>query len=387
MVTLAANRDDERAFWQEAMLFAVLTLLGVGLVMSLSLDGPVRGLWPALSGRAGRLLIGLLGYFLVRRLTAERLRPMVLPLFVFVLGLCLMPRLLGVGTKGACRWIPLGSLSFQPVELLKVVCVLAMAEMLERRRPQLTSFWHGVLPVVCVPAAAAAVLLLQPDVGHAFFVMGICGVLLLVGGVSFLHCTALSLTGAVALAGALSMFGHTRARLAEFRSGEPGHQISRGLWAFAEGGVGGVGPGESWLKLGYLPEARNDFILAIVGNELGLVGSVIVVGMFVLFAVAALRMVRRAPTRWSLLAGLGLTLTIVLQACLNVLGVTHTIPEKGIDLPFLSSGGTNLVFALVSVGMLVGVTGGGATSAAGGAEIGPSVREAVRVAAGRVRVR
>ncbi|MAE77626.1 MAG: stage V sporulation protein E [Planctomycetes bacterium] len=342
-------------FWREAIMFATIALLGLGFVMALSLDGPVRGVVPALSARATRLLFAMAAFCIGFYLRLDRLRQWVLPLYISALFLCLVPRALGDDTNGAYRWINVGAESFQPVELLKVLVVLATAEVLVRRRALLHSFADGVLPVIAVPVSAAIVLLSQPDLGHAFFLVSVCGVLILVGGLRARHSLLLMASGALALRLALGMFGHSRSRLAEFTSGEPGFQLGRSLAAFAEGGVGGTGLGQGWMARGYLPEARNDFVLAIIGNELGIIGSVLVIGLFGVFGWAAMRIAASARCRYELLVACGLGLTIVLQACINILGVTFTIPEKGIDLPFLSSGGTNLVCALGSVGILCNI--------------------------------
>ena len=355
-------RDDAREgsvdwlrWWREALVFAVLALIGFGFLVSLSIDGPLGGLEGALKNRAMRLLAGLVAFALILRLRFEVFRHWVLPLFVSALFLCLVPRLLGDSTKGAYRWIEIGSTTFQPVELLKIMTVFATAEMLERRRALLHSFWQGVVPIVTVPALAALVLASQPDLGHAFFVLATAGILLACGGLRLQHGLVLMGAALLLLVLLLQAFGHSRHRVAEFASGEPGFQIGRGLRAFAEGGFSGLGPGAGWIKMGHLPEARNDFVLAIVGNEFGLVGSMLVVALFALIFAASIQITRSAATRFEFLIALGASVMLALQACVNVLGVTFTVPEKGIDLPFVSSGGTNLVFALAAIAILLRV--------------------------------
>ena len=344
-----------RAFWREALLFSVLGLLAFGILMTATIDGPSLGFLPALQGKAIRVLLGLAALWLGLRVRLDVLRTLVLPAYVSAIFLCLLPHVLGQASKGAHRWIDLGPMTIQPVEPLKILAVLATAEMIERRRALLDSFLYGVLPIVAVPLLGAAALLTQPDIGHAFFILAISGIVVLCGGMRARHGFVLAGLALFSLGGVLQFFGHSRLRMAEFSSGAAGFQIGRGLEAFAEGSFAGVGVGSSWMKMGWLPEARNDFVLAIVGNEFGLVGSLLVLALFALFFVAAIKVVLGATTRWRFLVALGLSATIVLQACINILGVTFTVPEKGIDLPFLSSGGTNLVFALASIGILLNI--------------------------------
>lgn len=346
---------ESRQYWREALLFSVFGLVAFGLLMSATIDGPNIGFVPAIKGRAVRVVLGICALWLGMRVRLEALRAIILPCYASAVFLCLLPHVLGGATKGASRWIEIGSFNFQPVELLKVLAVIATAEVVDRRRAYFESFRRGVLPVLCVPLAGALALLTQPDIGHAFFILAICGVVLLCGGMRARHGFVLAATAVAGLVVVIQTFGHSRNRMAEFSSGAPGFQIGRGLESFAEGSFAGVGVGASWIKMGWLPEARNDFVLAIVGNELGLVGSILVLALFALFFVAAIQITRGAETSLRFLVALGLSVTIVLQACINVLGVTFTVPEKGIDLPFLSSGGTNLVFALASVGILLNI--------------------------------
>jgi len=345
--------DDE--YWREALLFSVLTLLCLSIVMALSIDGPELGLYGALRAKALRLVPGLLALFIAIRVPLQKLRRLILPCFWISVLLCLVPLFQAHEVKGAVRWIRIFGASFQPVELLKPLCVFATAEVLDRRRDSIDSFWHGVGPALMIPASAAGALLMQPDVGHAFFVLVIGGGMLLIGGMRIRHSLGLGL-GMAAVAGLVLwfVFPHTRNRIHEYLSAKPGFQIGLALDAVANGGIWGSGVGSGMFQ--HVPEARNDFVLAVLGNEFGLIGSLLVLFCFVLLFVAAVKISIRSESRWTLLIGFGLAIMLVIQASLNMLGVTYTIPEKGIDLPFLSSGGTNLVFALASIGILVNIS-------------------------------
>ena len=233
---------------------------------------------------------------------------------------------------------------------------MAVSEFALRRGERLQSFWGGLVPAALPVLGAVCVLLLQPDVGHTMFLLAITAAILVLAGARIRQLFGVGVVGLGAMGLVMLLgFNHTQQRIANFLAREPGFQMRRAHAAMSEGGLAGVGPGAGWYKMGYVPEARNDFVLAILGNELGLFGALLALGCFSVIFVAALRIARAAQSRWESLVAYGLGCILVLQVALNVLGVTHTIPEKGIDLPLLSSGGTNLVFALASIGILAGI--------------------------------
>ncbi len=356
MRSLSMNTPDvERFFWKEALLFAVMALVGFGLILAISVDGhdPELGVPGLLKARLPILAIAVLAFAIGRYLPLERMRPFVLPAFGVGLLLCLLPHFFS-GRNGAQRWIHAFGFSFQPVELLKVLTVLATADLVVRFRRYSGEFKRGLLPVLVPGILAFLFLVLQPDLGHAFFLLVVAGLLAVQMGIRPKHGLILSL-GAFSLLGlGLLLFSHARHRLAAFL-GEPNLQLHRGMRAIDEGGLFGLGPGEGFYQVGYLAEAQNDFILAIIGNEFGLFGTLLVIGLFALLFWAAMRIAVSAASDWEFLIVLGLSLNLVLQACFNILGVLQLIPEKGINLPFLSAGGSNLVFALASVGILANI--------------------------------
>ncbi len=341
-------------FWREALLFAVLVLLGMGLVVGLGLDtalakGP---LFPVLSRRALPMFLGLGLFFLIQLLPLELMKKGAPYLLGLAIILCLLPKFFGWSGKGAARWIPIGGITFQPVEILKPALVLSFASLLVVFGRRIERGFSEILQAVGFLGIASLVLIIQPDIGNAFFLFVVGGVMLVAAGLGWRAIlTLLSMLGLGLILLLTLGFHHTQARLADFFSATPGFQMSRGLHAFSEGGLGGTGIGESWSKF-FIPEGRNDFVLAVLGNEFGVLGSLLVVGLFALFLYAGIQIARRKRDPWASLVALGLVTQIVGQACFNMLGVTYTIPEKGIDLPFISSGGTGLVFALATVGLL-----------------------------------
>ncbi len=341
-------------FWREMLLFTVLVLLGMGLVVGLGLDTALADgpLLPVLSKRALPMFLGLGLFFLMQFLPLELLKKGAPYLLGLAIILCLLPKFFGWSGKGAARWIPIGGITFQPVEILKPALVLFFASRLVAFGHRIERGFWEIMESVAYLGFASLVLVFQPDIGNAFFLFLVGGIMMVAAGLGWRAIlTLLGIAGpGVAILLALG-FRHTQARLADFFSATPGYQMSRGLHAFAEGGLGGTGIGESWSKF-FIPEGRNDFVLAVLGNEFGVLGSLLVVGLFALLFYAGIQIARRKRDPWASLVALGLVAQIVGQACFNMLGVTYTIPEKGIDLPFISSGGTGLVFALATVGLL-----------------------------------
>ncbi len=340
--------------WREVLLFVVLVLLGMGLVVGWGLDAALaKGpLLPVLSRRALPMFLGLGLFFTMQLIPLDWIKkgaPYVLGLAIV---LCILPKFFGWSGKGAARWIPVGGITFQPVEILKPALVLSFASLLVAFGRGIEKGFSEILQSVGFLGLASLVLIMQPDIGNAFFIFVVGGVMLVAAGLSLRAILILlSMLGLGVFLLLTLGFHHTQARLADFFSATPGYQMSRGLSAFSEGGLAGTGIGESWSKF-FIPEGRNDFVLAVLGNEFGVLGSLLVVGLFTLFLYAGIQIARRKRDPWASLVALGLVVQIVGQACFNMLGVTYTIPEKGIDLPFISSGGTGLVFALATVGLL-----------------------------------
>ncbi|MEX2196884.1 MAG: putative lipid II flippase FtsW [Thermoleophilaceae bacterium] len=265
---------------------------------------------------------------------------------------------LGVTVNGATRWLGAGPLQFQPSELLKVALVLYVAQLLAKRGPVLK-------PVLIVTGVACALLMKQPDMGTALVVCFSVGALLVAAGVPI---RKLALVGGglafAALALALAE-PYRRERLVAFLdpwsdAGDSGFQAVQAMIAIGSGGLFGVGLGESVQKVFYLPEAHTDMILAIIGEELGLVGVLGLVALYGLIAYAGLRAAKLARDRHAKLLAAGITSLILCQAVLNFFAVMGLAPLTGVPLPFISYGGSNMIVLLGAMGLLLNVaaTGG-----------------------------
>lgn len=293
----------------------------------------------------------------------------VLLLASFVLTALVMLPGIGVTVNGATRWLGAGPLQFQPSELLKLSLVLFAAQLLAARPSATKSFGGLSKPLLIVVGLACVMLMKQPDMGTTMVVCFTIGTLLFVAG------TPMRLLGTIgASVGTLALLfamiePYRRARLTAFLdpwsdAGDTGFQAVQSMIAIGSGGPVGVGLGESVQKIFYLPEAHTDMILAIIGEELGLVGIGSVVALYGLIAYAGFRAAKHARDRYAKLLAAGITALILCQATLNMFAVMGLAPLTGIPLPLISYGNSNLIVVMAAMGLLLNVAAtGGATSA------------------------
>ncbi|HEY7531029.1 MAG TPA: putative lipid II flippase FtsW [Gemmatimonadota bacterium] len=263
--------------------------------------------------------------------------------------------------QGARRWIALPGFSFQPSEVVKIACVLWIASTVVARTEALDRFATGPLPLCAPPAAAAGMLVLQPDFGSALFLALVVAATLFLGGVRLRHLAALAASAVPLFVWLAVSEPYRLRRLLAFRDPEKyldslSYQVHQSLISLGSGGLLGVGIGSSRQKFLFLPEAHTDFIFAIVGEELGFLGAGLVLLAFVLLARAGARIARRAPDDLGLVLGGGLTALLVLGGLFNIGVATGNLPTTGLTLPFLSYGATSLTVSLAAVGILLNVS-------------------------------
>ncbi len=301
----------------------------------------------------------------------------------FALLLAVMIPGIGRDINGARRWFAVGPIQFQPSELMKLVLVLYVARYLADHPRRLRGFRQAVAPIAVIVAPACLLIAAEPDLGTMLVVVFTIGALLLAAGMPLRYMVAIA--GVVAFVVLLMVLAssYQRARLLSFlhpwsascKSG-PCYQAVQGQIAVGSGGIFGVGLGNSVQKAYYLPEAQTDFILAVIGEELGVLGIFGVACLYGMIAFAGLRTARRAATRYGKLLASGLTSLILCQGVLNIFVVLGIAPLTGVPLPFISYAPTNLCIMLVAVGLLLGIArpparelrsvddGGGSRSAA-----------------------
>ncbi len=276
------------------------------------------------------------------------------------LGLVLVP---GIGheVNGARRWIRWGALGVQVSDFAKLALVLFIAVHLGRDPRVASSFRRGAAPVLGGIALVSGLVVVEPDFGTALFLASLGGLLAVVGGLRWRHLVPPILLGLPAMAFFVwKKFDHVQDRIAVFLDPglDPlgkGHQVRQSLIALGSGGPLGAGLGAGRQKLFFLPEDFTDFILALVGEEMGLAGTLLVVGCYLVFFLSALDIARKARTVTGSLVALGVGTLVSLQGFINVAVVTASVPTKGISLPFVSYGGSSLVVMMAALGLLLNV--------------------------------
>jgi cell division protein FtsW len=245
--------------------------------------------------------------------------------------------------------------------MVKLVAVIYLAAYLAKKSDKLTAFRSGVLPALIVVGILSGLVLLEPDLGTVV-VMGLVTVgLLFLGGARLTHLLALGLCAIPVVLVLVLGSGYRRQRLMTFLApwkdaADAGFQITQSFLAFGSGGPFGVGLGEGKQKLFFLPEAHTDFVLALVGEELGLAGTASVIVLFAMFVWRGFQIASRARMPFGKYLGLGITLLIGIQALVNAAVVTGLLPTKGLTLPFVSYGGSSLVVSFIGVGMLLSIS-------------------------------
>ncbi|MGZ8364877.1 MAG: FtsW/RodA/SpoVE family cell cycle protein, partial [Nitrospira sp.] len=255
----------------------------------------------------------------------------------------------------------LGPISIQPVEMVKLITVIYLAAYLDKKEDRLQSFRDGLMPAVAVVGLLSGLVLLEPDLGTIVVIGLVTAGMLFLGGARMSHLFRLVPVALVAMAVLIWLSPYRWKRLLAFLNPEQdptgsGFQINQSLLAFGSGGLFGVGLGEGKQKLFFLPEAHTDFVLALMGEELGLVGTGIIILLFAVFAIRGFQIAARAQMPFGRYLGMGITLLIAVQALINASVVTGLLPTKGLTLPFVSYGGSSLVMSLVGVGILLNIS-------------------------------
>jgi cell division protein FtsW len=283
----------------------------------------------------------------------------------FALLLLVMVPGFGVRVYGAKRWFSAGPIQFQPSELMKLALVLYVARYLAEHPKRMRSFRETIAPIALVTGPACLLIVAEPDLGTTLVVCFAVTSLLIAAGVPLRYLGALALIVAAIVMLLVLAQPYQRARLTSFlhpwsSKSTAGFQAVQGQIALGSGGLLGVGLGHSVQKIFYLPEAQNDFILAVIGEELGVIGILGVVCLYGMIAYAGLRTARRAADRYAKLLATGLTSLILCQGILNIFVVLGLAPLTGVPLPFISYAPTNLCVMLASVGLLLNISRPGA---------------------------
>lgn len=354
------------------IVFAVAMLLVIGMVMVFSSSGV-----PSSSGTMGAFSHGL--YYLRKQLVWALLGTVAL-LVAMLVDYCLLKRwagyfllggvlllvavlVPGVGKEvsGSVRWIDVGPLSFAPSEAIKLCMVIFLAASLSRCGENIQFFWKGMVPHLTVLGVVVGLVLAQPDLGTAVSIGGTAYLLFVMAGARTLHLAILAVLGVAGVVAAIIMEPYRLVRFFAFLDPwkyplKSGFQIIQSLYALGSGGLFGVGLGRSHQKMFYLPEQHTDFIFSILGEELGYLGVLVVLGLFFLLIWRGFRTALTCPDSFGCFLAAGITCMIGLQAVINIGVVSGVLPVTGIPLPFISYGGSSLLFNMIGTGILLSVS-------------------------------
>ena len=278
---------------------------------------------------------------------------------VVLLVLVLTP--LGKEANGARRWLGVGGATIQPAEIAKFACILITAKLIEKRYDNIKSLTKGVLPLLIVPGTFFILIMGQPNMSTAGTIILVVFVMLFVAGMNMKFVYTMIALGIAAFAGLVLSAPYRLDRVTSFLDPfkDPlgsGYQVIQSLYAIGSGGLFGLGLGKSKQKYFYIPEPQNDFIFAIIGEELGLIGCIVVMMLFLILVYRCIRIALKCSDIFSCMVVIGIGAQIGIQAALNIAVATSSMPATGVALPFISMGGTSLTILMGAVGIVLNIS-------------------------------
>lgn len=349
------------------LLGSIAFLVALGLVMVFSSSSAIAYSYHHdtayyLKRQVVYLIVGIVLAYGAYRIDYRKLRTLApaLVLVTFVLLVLTLVPHVGYATGGARRWLGFRAISFQPSELGKLALVIFLAAKLSQLGENVRSLSKGVAPALLITLLLAAPVFFEPDMGTASLYIFTAFALLFTAGARIEHLVMCTLVMLPAAAVAIGSSAYKRARIFAFLDPwkdpqNAGYHTVQSLLALGSGGLFGLGLGASRQKYFYLPEAYTDYVFAVLGEELGLLGCIATIALFVLFAIRAVTLAIKAPDRFGMLLAMGCTFTIVIQALINIGVVSSSWPVTGVPLPFISFGGTSLIVSLIAVALIANV--------------------------------
>ncbi|WP_438446729.1 putative lipid II flippase FtsW [Gorillibacterium sp. sgz5001074] len=317
------------------------------------------------------IVLGIIGMVVTMNIHYTKLRKMTLPFGLFVLFLLILVPIIGVNVNGARSWFKIGPLQLQPAEFAKVAIVMYLAAIISKKQDKFRSFRGGLLPALVMVGLVSGLILLQPDLGSTIVLCLGALLVMIVGGANLKHLFLLAAGGTAlfAIVGGIMLLANPSLLDGSYRLARittyldpwsdernAGYHIVQSLYAFGHGGFTGAGFGQSIQKLHFLPAPHNDFIFAIIGEELGFIGGSLFLLAYLLFIWRGIIVSLRCSDTYASLVGIGIIGTIGIQALINLGGVTNSIPLTGVTLPLISYGGSSMLVTLSSMGIILGIS-------------------------------
>lgn len=359
-------------------LFLTFLLVCFGLVMIFSASSMVTTYkwgdpWFFTKKQTVAVLIGTVCMIICMNIPLDKLKKLVLPIFVATLVLLIAVAMFADETQGAKSWFFIGSFGFQPTEFAKLGIILYLAMLISNKDEKFRTFSKGLAPALFIVGLVAGLIYLQPDLGSCFVLLLCAGTVIFAGGAKLKH-----LIGVAAILGLIGFLfisflfisnagmdaserDHKVSRIMAFLepdkyTGHESYQVTQSLYAFGHGGLYGTGYGLGRQKLHSLPEAHNDFIFSTIGEEFGFIGTVVFLLIYLLFIWRGLIISVRCKDKFGMLTGVGIMGMIGFQSLINIGGVTQTIPLTGVTLPLISYGGSSMIVTLIAMGIVLGLS-------------------------------
>ncbi|MCC8029108.1 MAG: putative lipid II flippase FtsW [Lachnospiraceae bacterium] len=359
------KKEKTTKYFDYTLLFLIIFLLGFGLVMLYSVSAyeaqsEFGDAAYYLRHQARNIVIGLILMFIVARIPYGFWKRVGVPVYLIAIALCFAVILVGSDANGSTRWLRIGSISFQPSELAKIAVIIFLAMLLSRIPKKITQLRTILAVLLCAVPVIAVIA--YSNLSTAIIVAGICVLMMFVASPKYSHFLVLALL-LVAAAGIFILTqsyrsGRIMAWLHPEEYPDEAYQTLQGLYAIGSGGLFGKGLGASIQKLSYVPEAQNDFIFSIICEELGLFGAICVILLFVLMIWRFMVIANNSSDLFGALLVVGVMSHISLQVILNLAVVTNSMPNTGVILPFISYGGSSMIFLLAEMGLALSVSRG-----------------------------
>lgn len=340
-----------------------LMLLGLLIVMSASSTYSVfkfDSVFYLFNSHLFKVFIGIAAIILFAFIPYDIYRSLSKPAIIVTAILLVVTLFFAQDIKGAGRWLSLGIISIQPADIARLVLIVHLAVLIEDKANVIDNYRHGFLYLFIWIMSISGLIMLQPNISSGIMLILITLVLIYAGGAKFRHILGSVLMSGLAIGLVAMIFSHSRSRILTYVSsiingGDLNFQVKQALLSLGSGGIFGVGIGNSMQSNLFLPEAYGDFIFAILGEELGLIGTIAVLLAYLVLFVAGILVAKKAKDQFGQLLAFGITISIVFYAFVNVAVTTGILPTTGLPLPFISYGGTSLIFLCISVGILINI--------------------------------
>ncbi len=350
------------------LLITILILLAIGVAMvfsasSISSFMKYNDRFHYLKSQGAYAILGISAMLVMSRVNYKIFGKFAGPLvlFSFLLLIAVFIPGLGYGAKGATRWISIGPWTMQPSEFAKFALIIFMARSISNKKDKILSFRQGVLPYILLMCIYFVLIILEPNLSMAGSIVMITFAMLFAAGAKLIYLVGWVIPMVPAVVYIVMKKPYMLERVTSYMNpwADPlntGYQAIQSLYALGSGGIFGLGLGNSRQKFFYIPEPQNDFIFSIIGEELGFIGTATIVILFLLLIWRGLRIALFCPDTFGCLLATGITCMIAIQATLNIAVATVSIPTTGISLPFISSGGSSLLFVMINMGILLNIS-------------------------------